>query len=78
MYYHLSIPELLMDLGIFKNSTNYTVTQLFFAQRLVELVHRQTIDSYRLRVMNPYLILLELQEVYAGFMQGSVKNFETL
>jgi hypothetical protein len=67
-----------MDLGIFKNTTTYKTAQQFFVQRLLELLDRQTIDSYRLRVMNPYLMLLELREVYEGFMQGTVKNFQTL
>lgn len=67
-----------MDLEIFQQPTGYKITEQFFVQRLIELLHRQTIDSYRLRVMNPYLILHELEDIYRAFLQGSVKNFETL
>jgi hypothetical protein len=55
-----------------------STSEKFFVQRLLELLHRETIDSYRVRVLNPLLALRELLKVYEGLVQGSVKNFETL
>jgi len=45
---------------------------------MLELLHRQTIDSYRLRALNPLLSLIEVQDIYEGVMQGRIKNEETL
>lgn len=67
-----------MDFAHFKNLASYAPIERFFVQRLIELLYRQTIDSYRLRVMNPLSILMEVQEVYAGFVHGNIKNFITL
>lgn len=55
-----------------------TVSQKFFVERLLELLHRETIDSYRVRVLNPLLSVKEVLEVYKGLVEGSVKNYETL
>lgn len=52
--------------------------QLFFIQRLLELFHRETIDSYRVRVLNPILALQELSEVYDDLLEGKIKRFEDL
>lgn len=56
----------------------FTESQQFFVNRLSELLNRKTIDSYRVRVLNPYTALKEMLVVYEDFIKGSVKNFETL
>ncbi len=54
------------------------IKQRFFIQRILELLHRETIDSYRARVLNPRLVLQELTDVYDGFMEGRIKRYEDL
>ncbi len=56
----------------------FSISQKFFVSRLLELLHRETIDSYRVRVLNPYSALRETLHVYQDFVKGSVKSFETL
>lgn len=60
------------------NSYPAIIAQRFFCQRLLELLHPQTIDSYRLRVLNPILSLIEVRDIYEGYMQGRIKNEDTL
>jgi hypothetical protein len=52
--------------------------QTFFVEKAYELLYRQTIDSYRARVMNPRLILIELLLVTDGRVKGKIKDFKTV
>lgn len=54
------------------------LTEKFFIEKAIELLYRGSIDSYRVRVMNPYTILKELLAVAYGLHNGKVKNFITL
>lgn len=62
------------------NPTTYPaiIAQRFFAQRFLELLHRKTIDSYRLRVLNPLFAVTETLHVYEGLKLGKIKNKQTL
>ncbi len=55
-----------------------SLTQKFFIEKAIELLYRGTIDSYRVRVMNPVTILEELIAVAKGLNEGRVKDFKTL
>lgn len=46
-----------------KFNNNYSIIQIFFTQRAIEVLDRKTIDTYSTKVMNPYLILKEFVEV---------------
>lgn len=50
----------------------------FFVQRMLELLHRETVDTYRVKVLNPKLALEELIDVYDGLTAGRIKRFEDL
>jgi len=54
------------------------IGQRFFVQRFLELLHRKTIDSHRLRVLNPLSSIEETLHVYEGLKSGTVKNEDTL
>ena len=58
-----------------KNQT-YSTLQLFFLERTVELLHRNTIDSYRARVLSPLSILNELLQTIEEFKEGTILYFE--
>jgi hypothetical protein len=60
----------------FKNKT-LTVSQKFFIERAIELLYRRTIDSYRVRVMNPKTILTELLSVTKGLRKGRIKDYRS-
>lgn len=55
---------------------SFTVSQRFFAEKLLELVHRKTLDSYRVRLHNPKSILSELAKVLSDFKRNKIKSFE--
>ena len=50
----------------------------YFKQRLLELYHTDTIDSYRVRHHNIVSILNELSMIIEGWLEKSVKNFTTV
>lgn len=52
--------------------------QEFFKQRMAEIMHKDTLDSYRVRANNAHTILRELSYVLEGWLAGNVKRFETV
>lgn len=57
---------------------NKGVFQDFFKQRMVEIMHKDTLDSYRVRTNNAHTILKELSHVLEGWIAGNIKRFETV
>jgi hypothetical protein len=53
-----------------------TTAERFFIEKAVELTHRYTIETYRLRINNPYSILKELSEVIVDINASRLKNRE--
>lgn len=53
-----------------------TTRQVFFIERVIELLHRKTLDSYRARVLSPYSILKEIINVISEFELKSIKHFD--
>src|SRR5690606_31000320 len=58
--------------------TTLFLTQKFFIERAMELLDRNTIDSYRARVMNPFTILEELLIVSRGLLDNRIQDFRTV
>lgn len=52
--------------------------QEFFKQRMAEIMHKDTLDSYRVRANNAHTILKELSYVMEGWIAGNIKRFETV
>ena len=57
---------------------NINCYEKFFCERILELVHKTTIDSYRVRVMNTKLIIPELLYLSEGWVSGRIHNFGTV
>lgn len=57
------------------NNADY---QEYFKRRMVELMNRYTLDSYRVRTNNTMSILSELINVLSAWIKGDVKRFETV
>ena len=55
----------------------YTDLQSFFVERFIELLHKNTLDSYRVRTHNAYTLLKELQELLIDWGNNQIKQFET-
>jgi hypothetical protein len=56
----------------------YTELQRYFSERIVELFHKDTIDSYRVRSHNALSLLKELKELVSGWKDNRIKQFETV
>lgn len=56
----------------------YTDLQSFFVERFIELLHKNTLDSYRVRTHNAYTLLKELQELLLDWGNNQIKQFETI
>lgn len=56
----------------------YTDLQSFFVERFIELLHKNTLDSYRVRTHNAYTLLKELQELLIDWGNNQIKQFETI
>lgn len=52
--------------------------QVFFKQRMAEIMHKDTLDSYRVRANNAHTILKELSYVMEEWIAGNIKRFETV
>ena len=52
--------------------------QEFFKQRMAEIMHKDTLDSYRVRANNAHTILKELSYVLEEWIAGNIKRFETV
>ena len=62
----------------FIENSNIDPYQQFFCERILELVDKSTIDSYRVRVMNTNLIINELVRLCDGWVSGRVHDFKTV
>lgn len=60
----------------FLPKADLTTSELFIAQKLLELLHPRTLDSYRVKMHNPYTILVELRKVLADFKARRVWSYE--
>lgn len=58
---------------MFKKDLKY-----FFVERMVELLNRNSIDSYRVRCNNVFSLIKELRGVVDNWLRGYVKQFETV
>lgn len=56
----------------------HEIKQIFLIERLLELFHKDTIDSYRIRIHNTNSLLKELRNLITGFVQNRVNRFETV
>lgn len=56
----------------------HTIKQIFLKERLVELFHKLTIDSYRVRIHNTNSLLCELKNLLMNWEQRKIKQFETV
>lgn len=50
----------------------------FFKEHLLELLHKDTLDSYRVKVNNTNSLFHELQNLIIDWKEGKIKRFETL
>lgn len=57
---------------------NKYIFQDFFVLRMVEMMHKDTLDSYRVRTNNVMSILKELSEVLRNWRDGNIKRFITV
>lgn len=56
----------------------HTELQPFFKERLIELLHKDTLDSHRVRTHNAFSLLKELKELICGWKKNKIKQFETV
>jgi len=56
----------------------HEIKQIFLLERLLELFHKDTIDSYRVRIHNTNSLLKELKQLLIGWEEKRVQNFETV
>ncbi len=52
--------------------------QNYFVLRMTEMMHKDTLDSYRVRTNNALSIIIELKNVLQGWLDGNVKRFSTV
>lgn len=50
----------------------------FFRLRMVEALHKDTLDSFRVRANNALTILDELSLLLKAWIGGNIKRFETV
>ncbi|MFD2573315.1 hypothetical protein ACFSUS_21920 [Spirosoma soli] len=55
-----------------------SISQRYFKEKFLELTHRRTLDSFRVRLNNPRSILQELSQVLIDSTQNKIKNFTTI
>jgi hypothetical protein len=63
-------------IGNLKINPNYSKSEIFFTEKVVELTYSKTLDSYRARLNNPRSILLELEQVLLDFHNKKIKHFD--
>lgn len=63
---------------IYHKNTTLTISQKFFIEKSIELLHYGSIDSYRVRLNNPKTVLEELRYCLKEFEIGRVKHFQTI
>lgn len=54
------------------------VCQMFFRARLVEILHKSTLDSHRVRTHNAHTLVNELLSLIDQWRNGNIKQFETV
>lgn len=59
-------------------NNNLNAYELFFCERILELIHKNSIDSHRVRVMNTKLIINELVHLCDGGVYGKIHDFKTV
>lgn len=59
-------------------NNNLNAYELFFCERILELIHKNSIDSHRVRVMNTKLIMSELVHLCEGWVNGKIHDFKTV
>lgn len=52
--------------------------QEYFKLRMVEALHKDTLDSFRVRTNNVISILHELSQILDGWLEGNIKRLETV
>ncbi|MGL5787526.1 MAG: hypothetical protein ACRCX4_12010 [Bacteroidales bacterium] len=52
--------------------------QKFFKERLIELLHKDSLDSYRVRTHNAFSLLKELYTLIPGWQRKQIKQFATV
>lgn len=52
--------------------------QNFFKLRMTEILHKDTLDSYRVRTNNIMSMLIELRDVLENWTLGNIKNYQTV
>lgn len=55
-----------------------TTRQKFFIERISELLHIGTLDSYRVKTHNVHTIIIELYSLIEQWGKGNIKQFETI
>jgi hypothetical protein len=55
-------------------TTTLTSAEMFFLQKSIELLNKESIDTYRLRINNPKTLLREISEVVKLIQDGSIKE----
>lgn len=56
------------------NRITYNIPQQFFVEKVLEMLHKGTIDTYRARVMNPKTIIEEICDLIKGRIKGRIPN----
>lgn len=56
----------------------HQLKQSFLRERLLELFHKDTLDSYRVRIHNSNSLLKELKLILIGWEQKKVQSFDTV
>lgn len=52
--------------------------QNYFKERVLELLHYETIDTYRVRSNNSYTLVIELRDLILGWTKNRIKLFDTI
>lgn len=60
------------------DAMKHTELQSYFKERVIELFHKNTLDSYRVRSHNAFSLLKELKELIIGWKRNRIKQFETV
>lgn len=60
----------------YKN-TSFSFVQKFLLERLIELLDKESMDSYRVKLSNPHIIVHELYAVLNDWIKNKVKSHST-
>ena len=52
--------------------------QEFFKLRMTEILHKDTLDSYRVKANNVMSLLIEFRGVLENWTLGNIKNYQTV